>query len=657
MTPREGKGAWRSDIEGLRGVAVLLVVLYHAGVPGAAGGYVGVDVFFVLSGYLITGLLVGEVRQSGTVDLLRFYGRRARRLLPASALVLAATVAASAVLFSPIDQAQFAKTVVATALYLSNVFFARRATDYLGSEADANPLLHMWSLSVEEQFYLVWPVLILLAMRLGRRRLPAVLAAVVVVSLGASVWLTEVRQPWAFFSSPTRAWEFAVGGLAVVLFPTPGAGPAWRLVGWLGLAAVGVAGVTFDAATAFPGVAAALPVAGTVGVLVARGAGGLDAVLGVRPLQVMGRLSYGWYLWHWPVLVFLVVEVPDVGLGGKLAAAAASLGLAAASYRWVEAPVRHAKRLQGRPGRSVGLAVALTVAGVAVAGAGYGFAVWAGSQGRQQGFVEAYSALPDYYDDGCNSTFFETAPETCLRGDADADRTVVVLGDSHAGQWLPAFDAAAAGRGWRLAMLVKESCPAVDLGALYSRTLGRDYTECPEWRTAALASVDEIAPDLVVVAWSGGYLDDAGLSEREWTEAAERTLLALRKPGRRLAVVPDNPAPNFEVARCHSTADWRGHDGSECTFPRREAARDASRRVVRAAAASVGAEVWTFAADVCQTDECPTVAPDGTLIYRDASHLTTAFARTLAPTVASLLDAPARATAAPPARPTSSATE
>ena len=205
--PRPG---FRPDLEGLRAVAVVLVLLFHAGVPGFDGGYVGVDVFYVLSGFLITGLLLREADRTGRIGLAAFYARRARRLLPAALLVLLVTLAVSVVVLPPLQIPDVAGDAAASALYVGNVRFAWQATDYLQSAKAASPLLHYWSLGVEEQFYLVWPVLILLVLwgrPLAPRRVATLAATATLASFGLSVWLTGVKEPWAFFLLPSRAWE------------------------------------------------------------------------------------------------------------------------------------------------------------------------------------------------------------------------------------------------------------------------------------------------------------------------------------------------------------------------------------------------------------------------------------------------------------------
>src|SRR3954464_9447717 len=333
MAGRAASREFRPDIEGLRAVAVLAVVLFHAGVPGLPGGFVGVDVFFVISGFLITGMLWREVERTGTVRLARFYGPRARRLLPAGVLVIAATAAAVAWLLPPLRARTVLGDGVASALYVANYRFAVQGTDYLAADTPPSPFQHYWSLGVEEQFYLLWPALLVGTAWLAGRRSPGarkVVAAVGVLTLVTagsfvlSLWWTHSSPPWAYFSLPSRAWELGVGGLVALTVP------AWRRLpptvaataGWAGLAAVLASCCLLDEGTPFPGTAALLPVLGTALLLGAgsrRTSWGPAVVLERPPVRRIGRWSYSWYLWHWPVLVLAPTLVGrELGLGDRL---------------------------------------------------------------------------------------------------------------------------------------------------------------------------------------------------------------------------------------------------------------------------------------------------------------------------------------------------
>jgi peptidoglycan/LPS O-acetylase OafA/YrhL len=377
-----GKDSFRPDIEGLRAVAVSLVLLYHAAVPGFGGGYVGVDVFFVLSGFLISGLLLRELETTGSISLPSFYARRLRRLLPAVALLILVTVVVSVAVLSPLRAGDVAADGVAAALYASNLRFAAQATDYLQSELAPSPLLHLWSLGVEEQFYLFWPALLLLATRTGaglRVRVGLVAAAVVVASFVLSLWLTTANAPWAFFSLPSRAWELGIGALLAVAAVRLAALPRGiaNAVGWLGLGMIVASALLIDTSTPFPGTAALLPVLGTA---LAMLPGMRDATstparyLGWRPARFLGRISYSLYLWHWPMLVLPTAVAGDtLPLPVRVGLMLAAIPVAYASQRWLEDPIRRGRLVGLVPRRNLALAGALSIA-VATSSLGLGFA-------------------------------------------------------------------------------------------------------------------------------------------------------------------------------------------------------------------------------------------------------------------------------------------
>ena len=370
---------FRPDVEGLRAVAVAVVVLFHAGVPGLGGGYVGVDVFFVISGFLITSLMVREIAGTGRVSLRRFYARRARRILPAAGLVLVTVILAAYHWLGFLRGDEIARDGVWAALFASNFRFAALGVDYLGSQAAPSPLQHFWSLAVEEQYYVVWPVVVALLIRFGRRRwLEGCLGVAVAASFAWSV------GGGGYFAPTTRAWEIGAGGLLALFSARPSArlsARAWAwlslwavlrpllrrfagLSAWLGLGLIGIAVFGFGEGTPFPGYAAALPVAGALLVLAGRG----DALLGIAPLRWLGRVSYSLYLWHWPVLI--IVEQAHGGplpASARVLAVLLSLVLAVLTYVAVEDPVRRSARLKKSHLLTLAVAVLLIAAPVAVA--------------------------------------------------------------------------------------------------------------------------------------------------------------------------------------------------------------------------------------------------------------------------------------------------
>ena len=343
----EGQDSFRPDIEGLRGIAVLLVVLFHSSlVVGIPGGFIGVDVFFVISGFLITGLLLRERERSGRISLTAFYARRVRRLLPAAVVALACTLVASFIVLAPLDRASVALDAAAAALSVGNIRFAMAEGDYFASIASPSPLLHFWSLAVEEQFYFVWPALVLVASRGHRPRLGAGIALVVVlaVSLAANIVVSGTAVNWAFYSLPTRAWQLSLGGLiAVAAAPLARVPlPLTTALGWIALPAIVGAAMVFDGSLAYPGAWALVPTLAAAALIVGgRNAYGPGRLLALPPIRFLGRISYSLYLWHWPVLVLPLIALeaePPAAMRAVLVAVA--VGAAWLSWRYVEEPFR-----------------------------------------------------------------------------------------------------------------------------------------------------------------------------------------------------------------------------------------------------------------------------------------------------------------------------
>jgi peptidoglycan/LPS O-acetylase OafA/YrhL len=371
-TPGGTELGFRPDVEGLRAVAVVLVVLFHAGLSWFPGGYVGVDVFFVISGFLITGLLLREHEQKGTVSIKGFYARRARRILPAAMLVIILTVLASYFIQNFIQYAKVAQDGRWTALFAGNIHFAHVGAGYFQKSQAPSPLEHFWSLAVEEQFYFVWPALVLLASLLFVRvplrwRVMGIAAAATAASFVWSVIQTGSAPTWAYFSPFTRAWELGMGALAATLVPQLTRLPRYlgAVFAYAGLAAIAISAVWYTSTTPFPGKAALLPVLGAVGVI-AGGASGTGAthLLGLRPIRSVGRVSFGWYLLHYPPMIILTgaLWLHPLSVEEDLLIAAASLAGAYVMYAIIERPIRRSSYLARRPWLSIAMGAALVIA-------------------------------------------------------------------------------------------------------------------------------------------------------------------------------------------------------------------------------------------------------------------------------------------------------
>jgi peptidoglycan/LPS O-acetylase OafA/YrhL len=660
--PRSSPIRHRPDIQGLRAVAVLLVVLSHAGVPGLAGGYVGVDVFFVISGFLITSMLLFS---PGRPSLARFYARRAARLLPASTLVATVTLAASWHWLPPARMAGLAYDALSAAGYAVNVRLAAVATDYFADPAPS-PFQHFWSLAVEEQFYLCWPLLILVVLSSGRRLrlLAGVLALLVAGSLVYSVVELGRDAPAAYFGLPSRGWELGVGAFLALLEARRRPLRTIPGIGWTGLAAVIVSAVTLNDDSAFPGLAALPPVLGTAAVIACGGPGKL---LGLRPLTRIGDYSYSLYLWHWPLLIIgPAVLGHDLGLIERLGLCAGALALAALTYHFVENPIRHLRPLTARPIRGLGLGIGLSgvTAGFAASALLFPPTVPTGgiapdtraalrtaqnptaelghlidtAEGVREvpgNLVPTLAAAPRDQSapqaDGCHQAL-ESPPSqpACVYGPAGATRTVVVVGDSHALQWFPAFQELATRNDWRLVSLTRSSCLPADL-AIRNARMKRRYTECEDWRTWALGRIDKLRPDLVVVATDTNYpgmlIGHPADPDRLWSDAWDGLFTRLRAVARHVVLLADTPTLSADPLDCLGS---NGHDITACTEPAATVLRDpAWRAEVRDAAGRHGIAVVDPTPWLCGRD-CPLVVGN-VLVYRDTNHLTTAYAGMLGP--------------------------
>lgn len=659
------RAAFRPDVEGLRGVAVLSVLAYHAAVPGLTGGYVGVDVFFVISGFLITGLLTGgssggsSGRPPGLVD---FLARRARRILPAAAVVLVATAVAGGVLLDPLRGTDLARDLIAAAGQYANWRFVGQQTDYLAAGRDPSPLQHFWSLGVENQFYLLWGVLLLgLARHLhGRRRTAATLlvtAGVGAASLVLCIQWTQTSAPLAYFSTAGRLWEFTAGALAALLGGVLGRGGwARRIVGWGGLAAVVAPVLLYDHTTPFPGTAALLPVLGTAAVLLAGPGGAPDAgrLLATRPLRAAGRLSYAWYLWHWPVLTIAQARYGTLSWPVQLALVAAAALPAWLTLRLVEQPLRYGSSPAPRRGLAVGasalvipLIAGLTLGGgtvralgtadtpaVAPAGAVDGPGLLApGTRvtGLTPSLARARADFPP--GKGCEIPLNADTSPRCLFGDENSPDRVVLLGDSHAGQWISAGIAIAEQRHWALEVLVKPGCPLATL-TVRNDVLGRTFDECDRWRENTLTRLATgPRPRLILMAGLNRY-GSQDERARGWT----RTLDRLAATGAPLAYLGDTPMAGKDVPTCLAASDGRS---DACFFPR-ATAFEPDPMLDGGLAARYGVRVVDVGPLLCPGSgpDCPAVL-EGVVLYRDTGHITDTLARVLAPRLDRALLGPA----------------
>jgi peptidoglycan/LPS O-acetylase OafA/YrhL len=605
------------------------VVLFHAFPWVCPGGFVGVDTFFVLSGYLISGILLGRLRR-GTFSILEFYERRVRRIFPALFWMMAVVGLASAVVLLPSDLRRFGESVASTSLFSSNVLFWAK-TGYFATAASRHPLLHTWSLAVEEQFYLFYPMLLAFVFRRGEQWIPRAIAAGIVSSLALSVVSTRYFPDAAFYLPHTRMWELLAGALVTGWRPAPRSRLVLEVGAACGLGAVLGAMALFDVVTPFPGIAAALPVAGTAAILVCCGSGPtmVGRALSWWPFQWIGRISYSWYLWHWPLLVlarylWIDGEAPAWLIASALAT---SIAAAAASFAWIEQPLRVARVTRGTV-LGTGLAASF---GVALAGlalhfthglpARFGAEVLSLAAGESDKSSRTRACMGHSFDEARGS-------ELCRLGAPTGSPGFVVWGDSHAEAMAAAIDASADAAGVSGTLVSTGQCPPLLRGDSTVESVRR----CLAHNRAFLASESADGPQTVLLVgaweWAAPRL---GFPQAELGAALEEVVAALQDSGRRVVVVEDVPGSPVDVPSTLARAAAWGVT-AHATWERDEFAEqqvDAIEAVHHVEVAR-GVRVVRPAEALCEGGTCR-VQQGAKAWYVDSNHLTVTGARALAP--------------------------
>jgi peptidoglycan/LPS O-acetylase OafA/YrhL len=660
----------RIEIQSLRGVAVALVVVCHLWPAALPGGYVGVDVFFAISGFLITSHLLREIERTGRVSLGTFWARRARRILPAALTVLLVCALATIALVPETLWPQFLAEIRASGLYVENWRLAASAVDYFAATDGPSPVRHYWSLSVEEQFYLVWPVALGAAAVLGgrRRTLAAVMAAVVAASLAYSVAGTATNPVPAYFVTPTRMWELAAGGLLACVPAATGIRRA-RAASWLGLLAIAVAAWFYDAATPFPGIAAALPVAGALAVI---WAGAPTALLHPLPLRRLGDVSYSVYLWHWPLLVLApfatghpvdAVTTPTVLMFTLLAAWLTKL--------LIEDPVRSGRLAASRTRWTFACAGAATLALLSVTASGAShlqndlrasarashqllashpacFAAAARDPERPcrnpklrlsvvpsplEAHKQRNAPCPPLEQTGllyvCG---FGTPPK-------QASTTVALVGDSHAAHWRAAIDRVARGHHWTGVSISHSGCP---LSKATKNLPEPRRTQCVQWNRQVLrwfARHPEVTTVFVSAISGGAGVIAPGRNQLvAQRDGYVRAWKALPPSVKHIIVLHDTPKVLGDTDSCVQRA-LEGHRRADlaCRVPRRSALSQDSAAGAARRLDSPRVSVADLTPFFCDRTYCPPVI-GGALVYKDQNHMTETYAASLAPYIGRAVD-------------------
>ncbi len=682
-TPQH-RATMRGDIEGLRAIAVGFVLLYHLFPKHLVGGFAGVDVFFVISGFLITSQLLKEVARSGSVSLTGFYARRARRLLPAATAVLIFSALAGWAVLPKGQLRDLGNDVIAAALYVVNWALALRSVDYLAEDAAPSVVQHYWSLSVEEQFYVVWPLLILLGAKVARRLKMAVkpllfmlLLATTVASLAWSAYYTHANAAQAYFVTTSRVWELGIGALSAFMavgFAKLGR-PIRELMAAVGIVMIALCGLVITDTTPWPGLSALLPTIGTALVILA-GSAGQDTIgarlLGIRPMVWIGGLSYAVYLWHWPLIVLAQNKWPAMGVRGLVVVAIVSVGAAWLSQHFVENPIRfhpvlskstrwalvmgavamvlsvlagllvRAQQPELRQGDEVlawsdgALTLAAPPTGVEPLKLKKDYAAAIPTSGEIYPDPSlAHKDIPAVYGMDCQMGGGETTPrDDCVVGNPSGSVRVALVGDSKATQWVDALTEIGAAHDWRIELYLKGSCSfneAIPLEA------GKPFPECGEFVRNSIARLQapEHRPDVVIVSGVRSSRNfRAAKVDQDTIDAYVKSLTALRATGAKVVTIADNPSSTSTDFPAGKTVDdclvqTKGEDFSKCSFPSSDghgtpALRQASARVP-------GVQFVSMNQWICPDQKvCPAVIGD-VLVYRQGSHLTNTYVRTLAP--------------------------
>ncbi len=545
---------YRPDIDGLRAVAVLAVVLHHLSAPLVPGGYVGVDVFFVISGYLITSIISREIAQ-GTFTFARFYERRARRIFPALFAVVSVTLAASYFVLLPSDMLATLRAALGTLFFASNIVFWREMADgyFAATDAGLNPLLHTWSLSVEEQFYVFFPILLMLCIFYCRRYLLMVLIVCAAVSLAGSALLVQSKSVAVFFLSPFRVWELLIGSLlALGAVPTIRSVAAREVVAGVGLLAILIACIFFDSETTFPGMAALTPVLGAAALIHAGGSGHslVGHLLRWRPMVYIGLISYSLYLWHWPLIVLTRYArgMDPISPYYILVLFSASMLLGFLSYRFIEQPFRQ-ERLIPRRYIFVFSAVFLVLLG-----AGSVFGLMRG--GFEKRFTLAVIQMDNARSPKIPFVSCDGKPTSsaCQLGRSDSKPTMLFWGDSHMLSWAPALDAILNSQGEKGLLVTNSACPPL-LGV--DNTIKTFGSSCPKKNYDVknyLLGNPDIQTVVMAASWTRYFREDGPLISQKGKPSAEgldaainalvSTIQWLRENGRQIIII--GPVPVYD---------------------------------------------------------------------------------------------------------------
>jgi peptidoglycan/LPS O-acetylase OafA/YrhL len=557
---------YRNDIQGLRALAILMVVGAHFAIPGLDWGFAGVDIFFVISGYLITQFIYVEYAETGNFNYLNFYARRFRRLLPALTLMIAVTLFAGHFLLSPAEQAKAAKIAPFASVWLSNFYFSFASINYFDAPLQDSLFLHTWSLGVEEQFYLFWPVFLIAIVNelkkstdtVHRKGLFFALSIFIAASLIGCIVLSYGRPTWAYYMMPTRLWQFALGGAGFFISQQLAKSPKNQYRGFknaipfMGLALLVLSGLLLSPDKIYPGYLVLFPTCAALCFLIngeVSPTSKITKLLGVFPMRFLGDISYSLYLWHWPVWVLSSLFITD-NAQRLLIAIPLTLILSIVSYHLCEAPIRRSNFFRSRTKLTIAIAVTCMLLMVTVSG----LLLEAARKSSRTPEISFYEKIRDHkpwiYSYGCDKWFFSAEVAPCVYGPKTATHIAAIFGDSVGAQWIPAIQAIYNDPEWKIIVYTKSACPMLDEKFFYRR-LGREYIECEIWRDNAASQLRELHPDVVFM---GSAINT--YSETQWTKGTQRLLDKFSNASGQIFIFRSTPVLPYNAIDCLTRKKW-----------------------------------------------------------------------------------------------------
>lgn len=629
---------YKPHLQTLRGIAVLLVIFAHAEIPFFSGGFVGVDIFFVISGYLITGILANQIEETGKLDLVRFYTRRLKRLFPGLITMIVATLIAAKIFMPAIEwQAKTSSSIYAIT-WTSNLFFSFNIVDYFDELAAKDIFLHTWSLGVEEQFYLVWPFILILSYKSRNKKshkfyknLAIFMSVTMTASLALSLFWSESAPLLAFYQMPSRIWQFSAGAIVYTLTQTH----AYKVINRYhiiailaflsGLLAIITSAILINSEMAYPGYLAIIPTLGAATIIASseKLPFSVKKVMANNPLTWIGDRSYSLYLWHWPIFVIGFSLLTASHLTSKIALISIAFLASIVSYRYIEYPFWKGSKKDVSSKASFSIAGSASILVIVTFTYVAQLPITSKAQYLRTNTQNPISDFPEIYQAGCDRWYHDDVLSPCIIDTGNTTKTVVLIGDSIGAQWFSFLPAVFPTQDWRIIVHTKSACPIIDEDYFYPR-IGKTYDVCTRWRQSALDDIDKIAPDVVVMGSASEYK----FSKEQWISGTERILDRVSKSTKNVVVIAGTPRLGFNGPTC---IEQKTTDRGKLAISACQNNLTMKHATTVAGYIDIASEMYknTTLLDlndiVCPDGVCSAVSKDGQIVYRDNKHLTNSF--------------------------------